>query len=61
MLECWTTLTAAAAHTSRLKVGSFVTNVMNRHPAILARMLATVWDQSGGRVELGIGVGGSLG
>jgi len=59
VLECWTTLTAAAAHTSRLKVGSFVTNVMNRHPAILARMLATVWDQSGGRVELGIGVGGS--
>jgi len=59
VLECWTTLTATAAHTSRLKVGSFVTNVMNRHPAILARMLATVWDQSGGRVELGIGVGGS--
>ena len=61
VLECWTTLTAAAAHTSRLKVGSFVTNVMNRHPAILARMLATVWEQSGGRVELGIGVGGSSG
>jgi alkanesulfonate monooxygenase SsuD/methylene tetrahydromethanopterin reductase-like flavin-dependent oxidoreductase (luciferase family) len=59
VLECWTTLTAAAAHTSRLTVGSFVTNVMNRHPAILARMLATVWDQSGGRVQLGIGVGGS--
>jgi alkanesulfonate monooxygenase SsuD/methylene tetrahydromethanopterin reductase-like flavin-dependent oxidoreductase (luciferase family) len=59
VLECWTTLTAAAAHTSRLKVGSFVTNVMNRHPAILARMLATLADQSGGRVELGIGVGGS--
>jgi alkanesulfonate monooxygenase SsuD/methylene tetrahydromethanopterin reductase-like flavin-dependent oxidoreductase (luciferase family) len=59
VLECWTTLTAAAAHTSRIKVGSFVTNVMNRHPAVLARMLATIWDQSGGRVELGIGVGGN--
>lgn len=59
VLECWTTLTAAAAHTSRIKVGSFVSNVMNRHPAVLARMLATVWDQSSGRVELGIGVGGS--
>jgi len=59
VLECWTTLTAAAAHTSRLKVGSCVTNVMNRHPAILARMLATIADQSHGRVELGIGVGGS--
>ena len=59
MLECWTTLTAAAAHTSRLRVGSFINNVMNRHPAVLARMLATIWDQSGGRVDLGIGVGGS--
>ena len=61
VLECWTTLTAAAAHTSRINVGSFVTNVMNRPPAILARMLATLADQSGGRVELGIGVGGNSG
>jgi len=58
VLECWTTLTAAAAVTARLRVGSFVTNVMNRHPAVLARMLATLWDQSGGRVDLGLGVGG---
>jgi alkanesulfonate monooxygenase SsuD/methylene tetrahydromethanopterin reductase-like flavin-dependent oxidoreductase (luciferase family) len=59
VLECWTTLTAAAAATSRLKVGSFINNVMNRHPALLARMLATLCDQAPGRVELGIGVGGS--
>jgi len=59
VLECWTTLTATAALTSRLRVGSFVDNVMNRHPAILARMLATLSEQSGGRVELGIGVGGN--
>jgi alkanesulfonate monooxygenase SsuD/methylene tetrahydromethanopterin reductase-like flavin-dependent oxidoreductase (luciferase family) len=59
VLECWTTLTSAAARTSRLRVGSFINNVMNRHPAVLARMLATLWDQSHGRVELGIGVGGS--
>ena len=58
VLECWTTLTAAAAATERLRVGSFVTNVMNRHPALLARMVATLADQSGGRIELGIGVGG---
>ena len=59
VLECWTTLTAAAAATSKLKVGSFINNVMNRHPAVLARMLATLCDQAPGRVELGIGVGGS--
>jgi alkanesulfonate monooxygenase SsuD/methylene tetrahydromethanopterin reductase-like flavin-dependent oxidoreductase (luciferase family) len=59
VLECWTTLTAAAAATRRIRVGSFVTNVMNRHPAVLARIVATLWEQSGGRVEFGIGVGGS--
>jgi alkanesulfonate monooxygenase SsuD/methylene tetrahydromethanopterin reductase-like flavin-dependent oxidoreductase (luciferase family) len=58
VLECWTTLTTAAAVTERIRVGSFVTNVNNRHPALLARMLATIADQSGGRVELGLGVGG---
>jgi len=59
VLECWTTLAAAAAVTRRVKVGSFVTNVMNRYPAVLAKMVATVWEQSGGRAELGIGVGGN--
>jgi alkanesulfonate monooxygenase SsuD/methylene tetrahydromethanopterin reductase-like flavin-dependent oxidoreductase (luciferase family) len=59
VLECWTTLTAVAATSTRLRVGSFVTNVMNRQPAVLARMLATISDQSGARVDLGIGVGGN--
>src|SRR4051794_6392368 len=58
VLECWTTLTAAAASTRKLHVGSFINNVNNRHPAVLARMIATLSDQSGGRVELGIGAGG---
>lgn len=61
VLECWTTLAAAGAVTRRLRVGSFVSNVMNRHPAVLARMVATIADQSGGRVDLGIGVGGFAG
>jgi alkanesulfonate monooxygenase SsuD/methylene tetrahydromethanopterin reductase-like flavin-dependent oxidoreductase (luciferase family) len=59
VLECWTTLSAAAAVTRRIRVGSFVTSVMNRQPAVLARMVATIADQSGGRVELGLGVGGN--
>lgn len=58
MLECWTTLAATAAVTRRIRVGSFVTNVMNRHPAVLARMVATIADLAPGRVELGIGIGG---
>jgi len=58
VLECWTTLAAAAVTTSSLRVGSFVSNIMNRHPAVLARMAATMADLSGGRLELGVGIGG---
>jgi alkanesulfonate monooxygenase SsuD/methylene tetrahydromethanopterin reductase-like flavin-dependent oxidoreductase (luciferase family) len=61
VLECWTTLTATAAVTRALHVGSWVTNVMNRHPSVLALMAATVQDLSGGRLELGIGIGGHPG
>ena len=39
-------------------LGTFVTNVMNRHPAVLARMAATLQIASGGRLTLGIGIGG---
>lgn len=58
LLECWTTLTAAAVSTERIGLGSFVANVMNRHPAVLARIVATLADLAPGRVELGIGIGG---
>ncbi|HXX60359.1 MAG TPA: LLM class flavin-dependent oxidoreductase [Candidatus Sulfotelmatobacter sp.] len=58
VLECWTTLAAAAAVTGRIHVGSFVTNVMNRHPAVLARMAATAQDVAQGRLEMGIAIGG---
>jgi len=58
VLECWTMLAAASVGTSRIRLGSFVTNVMNRHPAVLARMAATTAELSGGRIELGIGAGG---
>jgi alkanesulfonate monooxygenase SsuD/methylene tetrahydromethanopterin reductase-like flavin-dependent oxidoreductase (luciferase family) len=58
VLEAWTTLTAAAMVTSRITVGTFVANVMNRHPAVLARMAATLQQASGGRFLLGIGIGG---
>ncbi|MBI2762747.1 MAG: LLM class flavin-dependent oxidoreductase [Chloroflexi bacterium] len=57
-LEQWTTLAATAAATRRIGIGSFVTNVMNRHPALLARMAGTVQAISGGRLTLGIGIGG---
>jgi len=58
VLELWTTLSATAPATSRIRLGSFVANVMNRHPALLARMAATFQQASGGRLILGIGIGG---
>lgn len=58
VLECWTMLAMAAATTRRAAVGSFVTNVMNRHPAVLARSVATLQVASEGRAVLGIGIGG---
>jgi alkanesulfonate monooxygenase SsuD/methylene tetrahydromethanopterin reductase-like flavin-dependent oxidoreductase (luciferase family) len=56
--EQWVTLTAAAAVTRRATLGTFVVNVMNRHPAVVARMAATLQGVCGGRLVLGIGIGG---
>jgi alkanesulfonate monooxygenase SsuD/methylene tetrahydromethanopterin reductase-like flavin-dependent oxidoreductase (luciferase family) len=58
VVECWTALAMAAGVTSRVTVGSFVLNVMNRHPAVVARMASTMQIASGGRLMLGIGIGG---
>jgi F420-dependent oxidoreductase-like protein len=56
-LEGWTTLTALAQATRRLRLGTLVTGIHYRHPAVLANMVATLDIISGGRVELGIGAG----
>ena len=47
VLEQWTILSAAAGTTSRIGLGTFVSNVMNRHPAVLARMASTLQAASG--------------
>jgi alkanesulfonate monooxygenase SsuD/methylene tetrahydromethanopterin reductase-like flavin-dependent oxidoreductase (luciferase family) len=57
--EQWTILAAAAGATSRIGIGTFITNVMNRHPAVLARMAGTLQAASNGRFTLGIGIGGA--
>jgi alkanesulfonate monooxygenase SsuD/methylene tetrahydromethanopterin reductase-like flavin-dependent oxidoreductase (luciferase family) len=58
VVESWTILSMAAAQTSRVTIAPFVINVMNRHPAVLARMASTLQIASGGRLILGIGIGG---
>src|SRR5262249_10679751 len=48
----------AVAHaTSRLRVGTAITNVYLRHPTLLAQQAAAVQEFSGGRFVLGLGVG----
>ncbi|MCB0924423.1 MAG: LLM class F420-dependent oxidoreductase [Mycobacterium sp.] len=56
-LEGWTTLTALAQATSRLRLGALVTGIHHRHPAVLANMATTLDIISAGRLELGLGAG----
>lgn len=56
-MEAWTTLTALAQATTRIRLGCMVTGVVYRHPALLASMISSVDIISDGRLELGIGAG----
>jgi len=58
-LEAWTLLAALAAQTSRLRLGVMVTSNRLRSPTLLAKMAATVDTIAGGRLDFGIGAGGS--
>ena len=59
-LEAMTTLAAIAARTSRVRLGTAVMLMALRHPALLAQMVGTVDLISGGRLQLGVGVGGAF-
>jgi len=58
--EGFTTLAAAAALTSRIRIGTLVASPVLRSPLLLAKAAMTVDQVSGGRFDLGIGAGGSL-
>lgn len=56
-LECWTTISALAEATQRIRLCTIVLNNLFRHPSLVAKMAATLDHISGGRLDLGIGAG----
>ena len=59
-LESWTMLAALAQATSRIRIGSMVNAMHYRHPAVTAKMAATLDVISEGRLDLGLGAGWNL-
>lgn len=55
--EAFTTLTAAAAVTERIRLGTLVASAVFRSPVALARVAMSVQDITGGRLVLGVGMG----
>jgi F420-dependent oxidoreductase-like protein len=56
-IEAVTAHTALAMSTQRVRCGSLVYCAGYRHPAVLAKAIATIDQLSGGRADLGMGAG----
>jgi alkanesulfonate monooxygenase SsuD/methylene tetrahydromethanopterin reductase-like flavin-dependent oxidoreductase (luciferase family) len=55
--DCWIAMAELARTTSTVRIGTAVSCVLYRHPAVLARMAADVDQLSDGRLVLGLGIG----
>lgn len=55
--EAWVTLSALARETTRIRIGTLVTILPLRHPAVLAAQASSVDRISEGRLDVGIGAG----
>lgn len=55
--DAWTTLAGLARETTRIGLGTMVSPVTFRIPGSFAKVVATVDEMSGGRVEMGVGAG----
>ena len=56
-LDGWSTLVAWAVATDRLRLAMLVSNLIYRHPVLLAKQVITVDRLSGGRLDVGVGAG----
>jgi alkanesulfonate monooxygenase SsuD/methylene tetrahydromethanopterin reductase-like flavin-dependent oxidoreductase (luciferase family) len=59
LMEPWSLLGALAATTNTVRLGTLVTNISYRNPAVLAKEAVTIDHISNGRLELGIGAAGT--
>lgn len=57
VLESWTTLSALASLTRKIRLGTLVLCNSYRNPTLLAKMASTLDNISNGRLELGMGAG----
>ena len=55
--DAWATLAGLARDTTTIRIGSLVSPVTYRIPGSFAKVVATVDEMSGGRVEVGLGAG----
>lgn len=55
--EAWSTITALAGHTTRVRLGLLVASVGYRSPALAAKIASTVDVISNGRLVFGLGAG----
>ena len=58
-LEGWSALAGLALTTNTIRLGTLVTTIVYRHPAVIAKQAITVDHMSNGRLNLGIGAGGA--
>jgi alkanesulfonate monooxygenase SsuD/methylene tetrahydromethanopterin reductase-like flavin-dependent oxidoreductase (luciferase family) len=55
--DAWTVLAGLARDTERIGLGVLVSPVTFRHPGVFTKVVTTVDEMSGGRIEVGVGAG----
>src|SRR6476620_8218222 len=55
--DAWSVVAGLARDTQRIGLGVLVSPVTFRHPGVLAKVVTTVDEMSGGRIEVGVGAG----
>jgi len=59
-VDPWTVLSYIGSKTKKIRLSTYVTDVLRMHPAKVAHIAATLDELSGGRVTIGLGAGESM-